>query len=296
VKERGQPSWDLVETFLAVATTGSLSGAARALGVAQPTARRRLEALEAQLGVVLFTRATTGLVPTEAAERIRPRAEAMAQEAEALARAASTEAGAVAGTVRLTASHAIGVEVLPPILAALGHAHPRLQLEVTLSDRNADLLKREADVAVRMVAPTQGALVARRAATIPLGFFAAEGYLEGRAAPTTLADLRDHVLIGQDRGRGLREALAAGGLRLSRRAFAFRSDDDLAALGLLRAGAGIGIAQVPLAQRDADLVRVLPDETFPLEAWVVMHEDLRASPPIRAVFDGLVDGLGRYVG
>jgi DNA-binding transcriptional LysR family regulator len=288
------PSWDLYGAFLAVMQTGSLSGASRALRVAQPTVRRQIESLEEALGVALFTRAPNGLTPTEAARTTLPHAEAIAASAQAFVRAASAPAGEVAGTVRVTCSEVVGVEVLPPMLASLRRAHPSLGIELVLDDRNQDLLRREADVAVRMATPTQEGLVRTRAAAIELGFFAAPAYLQDRAMPASLAALRGHALIGPDRSRAALDAIAALGVPVAPRDFALRTDATVAQLAAIRAAVGIGICQVPLARAPVPLVRVLPSHRFTLEAWVVTHEDLRGLARVRAVTEHLVRGLAAY--
>lgn len=291
----GGPSWDLYGAFLAVMRMGSLSAAARALGVAQPTVRHQIEQLETQLGVVLFTRAPNGLVPTELARATLPYAESIAASAQALVRAVSGPKDGERGTVRVTCSEIIGVEVLPPLLAALRRAHPRVQVELAVTNRTEDLLRRDADIAVRMAEPTQAGLLRRRAGRIELGLFATAEYLAGRAAPRALGGLvPDHDLVGADRARGLIEAMAALGLQLTPRDFAFRSDSDVAQLAAVRAGLGVGVCQVPLSLRPVPLQRVLPDLTLHLDAWVVMHEDLRAVARVRLVFDHLIAGLGAY--
>lgn len=289
-----EPSWDLFGAFLAVMQHGSLSGASRALGVAQPTVRRQIEALEEQLGVALFTRAPNGLTPTDVARATVPHAEALAASARAFVRAASAPADREAGTVRLTASEVVGAEVLPPILARLSVDKPSIAIELVLDDRNQDLLRREADVAVRMVAPTQAGLVQRRAARIELGLFASEGYAARRGVPKALSELPGHALIGPDRNRAALGALAAAGLDLGPRDFALRTDSTLAQLAAVRAGVGIGIVQAPLARSPVELVRVLPKLALWLEAWVVTHEDLRGVARVRAVVDRLVAELGAY--
>lgn len=286
-----EPSWELYGTFLAVMREGSLSAASRALGLAQPTVRRRIEELEAALDVVLFTRATNGLVPTDAALATMPHAEAMAASAHAVVRTLSAPADAERGTVRITASEIVGVEVLPRLLAPLLVARPQLQIELVATNRSEDLLRRDADVAIRMVAPTQAALVARRAAAIPLGMFASKAYLATRGVPRRAAELREHALVGADTGRALIEALAALGVSTSRKDFTVRSDSDLAQLAAVRAGLGIGICQLPLA---TGLVRVLPKIGVSLDAWVVMHEDQKTQRRVRLVFDHLVGALAMY--
>jgi DNA-binding transcriptional LysR family regulator len=288
----GEPSWALYETFLEVMRTGSLSAASRTLRVAQPTVRRRIEELEQSLGSVLFTRARNGLVPTDLAQATLPYAESMAATAKALARAVSAPAGEGRGTVRLTTSEIVGAEVMPPILATLARAHPKIQIELALSNRAQDLLRRDADVAVRMFAPTQSALVAKRVGTVQVGLFASESYAASQPLPTKLSQLREHTLVGADREPGMIDALAAAGLETTARDYALRTDSDLAQLAAVRAGLGIGACQLPLAK---GLRRVLPSLAFPLEVWVVTHEDLRSVRRVRVVFDHLVLAFATYL-
>jgi DNA-binding transcriptional LysR family regulator len=285
--------WELYRSLLAVLREGSLSGAARLLGITQPTVGRHIEALESALGLALFTRAPTGLVPLEVALALRPYAEAMASTARALERAAGSHGEGVSGTVRISASEVVGVELLPPVLAALSQALPALKVELVLSNRVQDLLRREADIAVRMTAPRQDALVARRLGEIELGLHAHRAYLERRGLPTSPAQLAGHTLIGFDEEtpfiRAQRAHLPAG---LQRRDFSLRADSDLAQLALIRAGAGIGVCQAALAARDQQLVRVLPQAfALRLPVWLAMHEDVRDSPRCRVSYDALAAGL-----
>lgn len=288
--------WELYRTFLAVLQEGSLSGAARSLGITQPTAGRHIEALEHALNVSLFTRSQLGLQPTDVALALRSHAETMQSTAASLERAASGHANGagVQGVVRISASEIVGVEVLPPLIAALRERHPRLVVELVLSNRVQDLLLREADIAVRMVRPTQAQLVARRVGSIEIGLHARRDYLEKHGTPRNANALGEHAVIGYDRLTAFLRDASKALPGFTREAFALRSDSDLAQLALIRAGAGIGMCQVALARRDA-LVRVLPKAfTFRLETWVTMHEDLRASPRCRATFDALAEGLERY--
>jgi DNA-binding transcriptional LysR family regulator len=288
------PDWDLYRAFLAVLETGSLSAAARALGLTQPTVGRQIEALEAALGAVLFTRSPGGLRATEAALALQPHAETMASAAQALLRAASGEADQVRGVVRVTASHIVGAEVLPPILTRFHEANPEIIIELALSDRQEDLLRRDADIAVRMARPTQSALTAQRAGFVPVGLFAHRRYLERHGAPTQLEP--GVAGIGFDRNVEMLSALRNLQLPLTREHFAFRSDSDLAQLAALRAGFGIGGCQYGIARRDPDLVPVLTEAfRFDLEVWVAMHEDLKSNRRMRLMFDALVDGMKAYV-
>lgn len=289
--------WELYRTLLAVLEEGSLSGAARALGITQPTAGRHVQALERALNVSLFTRSQTGLRPTEVALALRPHAQTMQSTAASLARAAKADGAQVQGVVRIAASDVVGVEVLPPIVATLRERHPGLVIELVLSNRVEDLLKREADVAVRMVRPRQTQLVARRVGSIELGLHARRDYLAKHGTPRTVAALWRHPVIGYDRPSAFVRDASKAFPGYTRAGLALRTDNDLAQLALIRAGAGIGVCQVGLARRDAALVRVLPKlVALQLETWVTMHEDLRNTPRYRATFDALVDGLAAYPG
>lgn len=284
--------WELYRSFLGVLQEGSLSGAARALGITQPTIGRHVAALERSLGLALFTRSQRGLLPTEAALSLRGYAEAMNSTAAAFKRAADSHGEGVKGTVRVAASEVIGVEVLPPVLAELQQKHPQLKVELVLSNRMQDLLRREADIAVRMAQPRQELLIARRVGIVALGLYAHRAYVGRFGVPKSTRELADHLLIGFDEEtpfiREARKALPAW----NREAFSLRTDSDLGQLALIRSGCGIGVCQVALARRDPTLVRVLPRQfEFKLDTWVTMHEDLRSSPRCRATFDALVKGM-----
>jgi DNA-binding transcriptional LysR family regulator len=292
---KNAPDWHLFKAFLAVVREGSLSSAARVLGTTQPTMGRQVAALESALGVKLFIRSLDGLTPTEAGARLIPSAEMMAAAVQAALRSASGDIEEERGTVRVTASEVIGGEVLPPFLADFQSRNPRISVELSLSNRNEDLLRGDADIAVRMARPTQGALVAKRIGRVDIGLYAHRRYLKARSTPRKLEDLRQHALIGFDRDQAYARVLERMGLTFTRDTFAFRSDSDLAQLAALRAGLGIGVCQLGIARRQKNLVRLLHSEfCFPMEVWLVMHRDLRSSRRIRRTFDHLVAELAGY--
>lgn len=288
--------WGHYRSFLAVARRGSLSAAARELNLTQPTLGRHIAALEKAVGAKLFARSQTGLRPTPAALELVPHAEAMAASADALQRAASGEAESARGTVRLTASAIVGVEILPPILTAFRDAHPEIDIELSLSNLNQDLLRREADIAVRMVKPTQKALVARKIGDVELALFAHRRYLARHGTPESLEDLVMHAIIGFDADDTPVRGMKGAGLPVTREIFAFRSDNDHAQLAMLRAGFGIGGTHVRIAARDPNLVR-LPFDAFSmaLPIWLVMHEDLRATRRVRLLYEHLAEGLQAHL-
>lgn len=288
--------WDDQRTFLAVLEEGSLSAAARRLRVAQPTVRGRIEALEWALGAVLFTRSANGLVPTDQARALAGHARAMALASDAFVRAASAPPGELAGTVRLSVSEFVGIEVLPPMLVRLRERHPRIVPEIVLSNAAADVLGQEVDIAVRMHPPKQKALLAQKVGAIPLGFFAAGDYLTRRGTPRSLADLAGHDLIGPDRARADLDLAASLAPALVRSRFVVRTDSHPAQLAAARAGLGIAVVQRPIGLSDPSLRPVLPDVVpAKMDTWIVIHEDLRDVPRIRAVFDHLVSEFRSFI-
>ncbi len=290
-----EPSWDFYRTFLAVLEHGSLSAAARDLGLTQPTVGRHIDALEQSVGAELFTRSQQGLLPTDAALVLKPYAETLASTTAALLRAATGARDKVSGTVRISASEVIGTEVLPSILAGLQAQYPELIVELSASDIVEDLLQREADIAVRMVAPAQEALLARHVGAISLGLFAHRSYIERHGKPETIKELHQHKLIGFDRQTAYVRTMLKRYPMLDGISFSFRSDHSIALHNALRSGIGIGFYQIPLANRDANLLRLLPEMEVSIETWIVMHENLKTSPRCRVTFDALVAGLLDYI-
>jgi DNA-binding transcriptional LysR family regulator len=285
-------SWDDQRIFLAVLDEGSFSGACRKLGLSHPTIRARIAALEAGLGTVLFTRSVNGLTPTEAALALRDAAHAMALASDRFWRQATAGQNEVAGVVRLSVPEFMGTEVIPQMLLPLRRRYPGLRIELSLSNALADLLGQEVDLAVRTTAPTQEALVARKVASIPLGFYAAAEYVALRGLPADLAGLAGHDIVGPDRSQADLALAARLGPGFLRRSFALSSDSHTAQFAAVRAGLGIGVTQVPVGDRTMGLQRVLPDVVVGvLETWVATHENLAGVPRIRAVSDALAEGF-----
>jgi len=291
-----EPDWNLYRSFLAALEEGSLSGAARRLGLTQPTLARHLDALEQAIGAQLFLRSQRGLAPTDTALELGPYARSLAATAAALLRTASGRASEVRGTVRISASEVVGAEHLPPVLAMLRAHHPGLVVELVLSNAVENVLERAADLAVRMTEPQQEALLAKRLPPIRLGLHAHESYIARKGMPARLDDLTGHDLIGYDRETPAIRAVLARFPMLERPAYALRTDSDLAQLAAIRAGFGIGICQQAIARREPDLVHLLPDAfALDLPVFIVMHEDLKASARHRVVFEALVEAM-RVVG
>ena len=287
--------WNLLRSLGAVLDQGSLTRAAVRLGSSQPTLSRQIAALEAQLGTPLFERSARRLRPTPAALALAEPARRMLAAAQACALAADAVGSAaddLAGSVRLTASDVVGQEVLPGLLAALARQHPQIQIELVPGDALSNLLEREADIAVRMLRPTQGTLITRHIADWPLGFYGHQRLLAAYGGPPTLATLAQHRWVGMDQSTQMLDGFRAAGHAIDRRFFALRCDAQPVNLAMVRAGVGIGIVMQPLARRDPALVQVLPELALPvLPVWLTAHRALRGSRRLQRVFDVLAVGL-----
>ncbi|MEK6747934.1 MAG: LysR family transcriptional regulator [Pseudomonadota bacterium] len=276
--------WGLIRAFLTVARAGSLSAAARELGESQPTLTRAIQALEAATKLNLFKRTTQGLQLTEQGQSLMDAAMRMEDGALAFVRQATGLAVEIAGEVRISANEIIGYYLLPSAIAALRKKYPGIQIEIVITNATSSLNKREADVALRMYQPTQPDLVARRLPDMALGFFAHKDYLRRHGKPKTFEELLKLDVIGMDQGRDFIDAAAQFGYQLAREDFPLRTDNLLAQINLIRAGAGITATHVGLARRWPELVRILPDIPLPpLQLWVVCHRDVQYNTRIRAV-------------
>ena len=281
--------WDQIRAFLAVARLGSLSAAARELGVSQPTLTRTIQLLEASTRLNLFKRTTQGLSLTEAGQALMDAATHMNDAADRFARQASGMSEDLQGDVRVSANEIVGLYLLPPALAALHEQHPGVHIDIVISNRASSLSKREADIALRMFRPPQPDLVARRLPDLPLGFFAHRDYIERHGAPSDIEDFKRHSVIGFDKAKDFIDGAARLGFSFTREDFALRSDHMLAQIALLRAGAGIGALHLGLARHFPELTRILADVPLPpFEFWCVCHRDVQHSARIRAVMQHLI--------
>ncbi len=286
--------WSLVRSFLAALDHGSLLGAARALGTSQPTLGRHITELEAQLGTTLFERTGRGLVPTATALRLAEAARAMETGADQLARSLTSADAAEAGSVRISASQPVACYLLPPILAQMRLALPRIQVELVVSNAVSNLLRREADIALRMVQPDQASLVAKRIGRVTLSACAHRDYLARRGTPRQLPDLLQHDMLGDDQGGVILHAFRQFGYPVEKDVFALRTDDLIAYWQGVRAGLGVGFVADYLLATDAQVVPVLPMLKIPpLPVWLTVHREIRSSRRIRAVYDFLARAVPR---
>lgn len=291
-----EPDWSLWRSFAAVVEHGSLSGAARHLGMTQPTMGRHIEELERVLGATLFERTLQGLKPTETGLRLyEPVEGAQRALAEATLMAEGTQEE-LSGSVRITTSTVVAHHVLPPLLLPLRREFPRIALELVSSDSAENLLLREADIAVRMFRPTQLDLVTRKLGAIPIVACAHESYLAPRGTPTSIDDMRQHDVIGFDRSDLFIAAARKMGIELHRNDFMLRTDSQTQIWELAKAGLGITFAQLGLVRDTPGMVELLPGiGPPPLEIWLTTHRELFTSRRIRAIYDRLGEELTRYL-
>lgn len=284
--------WSLVQTFLAVAETGSLSAAARALGLSQPTLGRKVREIEAAMGTELFRRHARGLALTDAGQALRTPAEAMRKAAGQLALVAASEDRGLAGPVRITASVVVSHFLLPVMLARLRAEEPEIEIDLVASDSSENLLFREADIAVRMYRPGQLDVVTRQVADLKMGAYASTRYLDRFGRPETVDALLALDWVGFDRNEMIISGMAEAGWQVSRDFFKLRTDDQAAYWHLVRAGGGVGIALQAVGEPEQLVERVMPELPLPrLPVWLTAHEGVRRVPRVARVWEALVAGL-----
>lgn len=290
--DHNQPDWNLLRAFAATAEAGSLSAAARQLGLSQPTLSRQIAALESRLSLMLFERNGRYLQLTDAGRELLPHARDMGAAARQMALVASGQQSDLSGLVRITASEVYSAYLLPPILKDLRRRAPQITSEIVAGDDIRNLMAREADIALRNVRPEQPNLVARLVSERTGYFYAATSYLDTRGRPETIPELQDHDWIGMgdtDRYLGY---MAQLGLALTADHLPLRSVSGIAAWEMCKAGLGILPMDREIAKATPGLEPLLPEHlavSFPI--WLVAHREVHTSPRIRLVFDLLAEAL-----
>jgi DNA-binding transcriptional LysR family regulator len=285
--------WTLMRSFVAVMDEGSLQAAARKLRSSQPTISRHVALLEQQLGAILFERAGRQLMPTELAHGIAEHARVMQASANAIGVALTAKNKSISGTVRISASQTSSCYLLPPILKKLREQEPGIAIELVASNQMSDLLRREADIALRMVKPEEDSLIARHIGNVPIGIYAHADYLQRRPTPQNLEELLKHDLIGFDNCDSIILGFKMLGIDLNKNIFKLRCDDHMTLLHAVKAGMGIGFTGTYVGRSEVDLQRLLPDLPItPLQAWLTVHREIRCNSRIRLVYDFLADAIG----
>ncbi|WP_323778550.1 LysR family transcriptional regulator [Leisingera sp.] len=284
------PDWNHIRAFLATAEAGSLSAAARRLGLTQPTVSRQVAALEGDLGVLLFERLGRTLALTEAGHELLSHSRKMGAAADGLCLAATGQAQSIDGTVRITASDVMSAHVLPPVLHQLRQCAPRLTIDVVAANDIRDLMRREADIAIRHVRPDQPELIARLVQEASAHFYAAASYLARRGRPVSPADLANHDFVGfADVDRSI-AFMAPLGIALTPDNFRIKSTSGLASWELVKQGFGICPMMDDVAAVTPGIERLLPGtDPIVVPVWLTTHRELHTSRRIRLVFDLLAE-------
>jgi DNA-binding transcriptional LysR family regulator len=284
--------WNQLKAFLETAETGSLSAAARKLGLTQPTLSRQVAAIEQRMGVTLFERVGKAMALTDTGLDLLEHARAMGAAAEALQLAATGRSQAVGGVVSVSASDPFAAIVLPPLVRQLREQEPGIAIEVISTDALSDLLRREADIAIRHVKPEQPDLIARLIRVATAHFYASEEWVKVHGHPRSAEDAAHLPFVGSDRSGQYLGYLRTHGLALSEANFSCYADHTVAHWVLVQQGMGIGAMMEEIALATPSMVRVLddlPPVRFPI--WLVTHRELRTSRRIRVVFEALAQGL-----
>ena len=283
--------WNDLKALIAAAEAGSLSAAAAISGVSQPTLGRRIDALEASLGLTLFQRSRRGMVLTDSGAEMLAHARDMQEAAARLSLAATGRAETLEGAVRITAPRVMSAHHMPTILTRLLDAEPGVEVELVATDETDNLLRREADIAIRMFRPTQADLIAKKVTEMRLGLFAATSYLAAHGEPT-LETFATHRMVGYDRNPMITDWMRSHGMPPPAGLMRLRTDDQIVHWRMVVAGAGIGPNQRSVGEAEPLVRPVLTELALPtLPVWLTVHEELRTSALIRRVYDFLAEAL-----
>ncbi|CUJ88543.1 HTH-type transcriptional regulator GltC [Shimia thalassica] len=286
--------WNKARAFLVTAEEGSLSAAARALGMAQPTLGRQVDGLEQELGVVLFERVGRGLTLTPSGLELLDHVRDMGDAAGRVSLTALGQSQALEGTISISASETYATVLLPPLVAKLRQQEPGIHVEIVVANHASDLLRREADIAIRNFRPTEPDLIAKKIGMADAILYATPQYIEKIGAPTTPYALRNADFVNMDRTGGMLKGLNSLGLGLTEANFPLLTESYLVMWELVKQGAAIGILDAHIGDAEPKVQRVLPDLeplTFPI--WLVSHREVTTSRRIRRVFDFLAEELKR---
>ena len=289
--------WNRARAFLVTAEEGSLSAAARALGMAHPTLGRQVDALEQELDIVLFERVGRGLKLTPSGLELLDHVRAMGDAANRVSLAAMGQSQSIDGSICIAASETYAALVLPKIIAKLRLLEPGIIVEIVASNSPSDLRRREADIAIRNFRPTEPDLIAKKICDVPARIYATEGYLDRIGNPKRPYDLRNADFINLDNTGMLMNGLNSMGMSLTKKNFPVLTENYNVMWELVKQGVGIGILDGNIGDKEPLVQRVLPDlEPLMFPIWLVAHRELNTSRRIRMVFDLLNKELGQEEG
>ncbi|BCH24952.1 LysR family transcriptional regulator [Mesorhizobium sp. L-8-10] len=286
--------WNHIRAFHATATAGSLSAAARELGLTQPTLSRQVLALEADLGVPLFERRGRKLVLTQTGLELLDHVRVMSDAADSVALAASGRVQEISGRVCISATDTYAAYILPPIVERIRSEAPQITIAIVASNGLSNLHRGEADIAIRHVRPDRSGLVGHHVRDTLACFYASEGWVARNGLPEGPADLARAGLIGFDDAVRFSGYLREIGIPVEAADFRLVSDSSVAVWEMVRRGIGVAAMLREVAERTPGVVRLLPDMTpVPVPIWLVTHQELQPSPRIRVVQKILAEELAR---
>ncbi len=284
--------WNRVRAFLVTAEEGSLSAAAKALDMTQPTVGRQVSALEKELGITLFERTNSGLVLTQSGADLMVQVKAMGDAAANLSRLASGQVEAVEGIVCISATEMIAAYILPPIIEKLRKQWPKIEIEIIASSDTSDLSRREADIAIRNYRPKQQELIAKRVQDTLGHLYASKVYLKNLEHRRSPQDLNNAVFLGADRSSRIISYLNKSGFNLNSSNFPVIVANHLVQWEMVKHGTGIGFMMADIGDAEPLVERVLPTlPAFETQTWLVAHRELNTSRRLRIVFDYLAAEL-----
>ena len=285
--------WNQIRAFNATAVAGSLSAAARQLGLTQPTLSRQVLALEADLGLTLFERRGRKLVLTETGMEMLDRIRIMGDTADTLVLAASGRAQEIGGRVCISATDITAAYIFPEIVARIRSEAPQITIAIVASNEFSDLHRGEADIALRNVRPDRPGLVGRHIRDTEAGFFASEDWVARNGLPEGLADLAGAGVMGFDDPR-FSAFLREVGIPIATEDLRIVSESAVVIWEMVRRGMGVAVMMREVAERTPGVVNLLPDMVpIPVPLWLVTHQELQSSPRIRLVYAILADELAR---
>jgi DNA-binding transcriptional LysR family regulator len=287
--------WNHARAFLVTAEEGTLSAAAKALGMTQPTLSRQVAALEVETNTTLFERVGQRLVLTDSGIELLEHARSMGNAALQFSLAATGQSQQVEGTVVISAGELDAVYRLPKIIAKLRQAEPGIDIEVIVTNEPSDLKRREADIAIRSFRPTQNDLIAKKLGEEVIWLYTTQEYLGKLPALSKTYDLTNIQIIGFDQSNGVSDILNQQGWRLSKQNFSLITSFQILQLELCKQGLGVIFFPEDIGDRDLNLVRAFEHmgPVIKLPVWLVCHQELRTSLRVRRVFDFIAAELSQ---
>lgn len=286
--------WNHIRAFYVTAATGSLSAAARQLGLTQPTLSRQVASLEADLGLALFERVGRKLVLSQIGAELLERIRVMADTADMVALTASGRAQEISGRVAVSATDTYCAHILPAMIERVRNEAPQITIVIVASNALSDLQRRDADIAIRHVPPDRPSLAGQHVRDTQAHFYASDSWLARNGAPSSPLDLTGERLIALEDTERFSRYLHDIGIPVAPKDFRLVADSSVAIWEMVKRGLGVAPMLSEIAERTPGVRRLLPElPAIRVPIWLVTHVELQATPRIRLVQSILADELAR---